>query len=38
MHAIFVNVIECNNKMQRIMNFIIGIVCAKQGSNLRILR
>ena len=38
MHAIFANVIECNNKMQCIMHFIIVIVCAKQGSNLRILR
>ena len=34
----FLNVNECNNKMQcsnAIMHFIIVIACAKQGSNLR---
>ena len=32
---VLLNVNECNNKMQCIMHFIIVIVCAKQGSNLR---
>ena len=38
MCRIALNVNECNNKMQcsnAIMHFIIVIVCAKQGSNLR---